>query len=180
MVIVRFGPRYLRNEILQKENKEILKRFGVGVTEQLTPANLDLLKKAKAVVGVANVWSINGKLFARTAEGKVRITLDTELEKLTPPTPREDPASNNSGAPVFAKQSRRYRGNRQKFQQNGPPPQAWSSVAEAQTAPPTYYFGSQPQFMSNNTLPPNPSNMSDAGRGRGNNRNHKGRGRGYQ
>lgn len=148
VVIVRFVNRHLRNEILEKENKSILKSFGIGVTEQLTPRNMELFNKTKDIVGGPNVWSRNGKIFARTDKGKVHVTLDTILNNLTPPPPREDKTNTGTGA---GSQSHKTPNNVSKSREKVPQSRAWGGF---QVPPQTLHYGSQPPFMRGD-IPPN-------------------------
>ena len=158
VVIVRFVNRHLRNEILEKANKNILKNHGIGVTEQLTPTNMELFKKTKVVVGAPNVWSRNGKIFARTANGKIHVTLNTVVNDLTPPPPREE-SSINTGTgdhPSTANKSKKPTERRQR------PPKdtqtrGWGNVQ----TPQTFYYGSQPPFTGGD------ARMNQAPYGRG-------------
>ena len=163
VVIVRFVNRHIRNEILEKENKDVLKSHGIGVTEQLTPKNMKLFNDTKDVVGVENVWSRNGKIFARTAEpdGKVVVTLKTEPKKLTAPPPREVRPFNRSKSyhprpkPSVAGQS-----NPSAFQTPNNPPisevpfqrdvqtKTWDTIAPMPLQ--SIYCNSQGPFMSGN------------------------------
>ena len=135
VVIVRFVNRHLRNEILEYKNQ--LKNFGVGVTEQLTPKNMELFNKTKVAVGAPNVWSRNGKLFARTDKGKVHITMDTVINELLPPPPREE--KTDSEEVLKSKSSKQARGQKN-FQQK-----RWGAI---HTPPPNAYLGPPPGFMN--------------------------------
>ena len=158
IVIVRFVNRHLRNEILEKDNKNILKSHGIGVTEQLTPTNMELFNKTKVVVGAPNVWSRNGKIFARTANGKIHVTLNTVVNDLTPPPPREENSINTGTGdhPSTANKSKKPTERRQR------PPKdtqtrGWGNVQ----TPQTFYYGSQPPFAGGD------ARMNQAPYGRG-------------
>ena len=61
VIIVRFCNRNIRHAIY--ENRAMLKRRGMGITEHLTPSNLDLLNKAKSLFGFKNVTTEKCNVF---------------------------------------------------------------------------------------------------------------------
>ena len=69
-VIVRFTRRSVRNEVIQ--NRKKLKDTPVIITDNLSPANMRLFYRLKELVGGRNVWSIEGKLFAKVGHGQTK------------------------------------------------------------------------------------------------------------
>ena len=83
VVIVKFVRRAVRDEIFYK--KKFLKfREGekISVSEHLTKANLQLMSKAKSMVGNLNAFCKNCKVYAKWGKNKFPITGVENLKKL--------------------------------------------------------------------------------------------------
>ena len=141
VVIVRFANRHQKHEILG--HKKHLMNFGISVYEQLTPMNVDLLKKTKAKVGALNAWSTNGKIYARTDKGKVHITLDTDLNELTSPPPVEVEI-NDATKKISRHEKRPNEKEKNSYPRRG------RGRGNLPKPPPHFFYGSQPMFMGNN------------------------------
>ena len=77
-IIVRFASMRKRIEVYK--NKKNLKGKKIVVTESLTTVRLDLLSKAKDKFGFKNVWTSEGRIFARSDDGNfVNITSEDDL-----------------------------------------------------------------------------------------------------
>ena len=69
-VIVRFTRRSVKNELIQ--NRKKLKDTPVIITDNLCPSNMRIFYRLKDLVGGRNVWSIDGKLFAKVGHGQTK------------------------------------------------------------------------------------------------------------
>ena len=76
-IIVRFASMRKRIEVYR--NKKNLKGKKIVVTESLTAVRLDLLNKAKDKFGLKNVWSAEGRIFARSDGNIVNISSEDDL-----------------------------------------------------------------------------------------------------
>ena len=147
LVIVRFANRHQKLEIMGY--KKLLKSFGIGVYDQLTPINVELMRKAKAKVGAINVWSTNGKIFARTDKEKVRITLNTNFNDLTPPPPVEANSAIDSSTSTTNNNANKHVPRRTIKEKRARAPRG-NSVRNFSKPPPQFFYGSQPSFMVSN------------------------------
>ena len=71
-IIVRFWSSALRNDIYR--NKKKLKGSGILITENLTVRRLDIMKEARTKYGDGNVWSQEGRIYAKDGESKICLT----------------------------------------------------------------------------------------------------------
>lgn len=79
-IIIKFVNYHVRKNVLH--NRGLLKNTGIRITEDLTFARSQLLRKAVAKWGVRNVWTIDGKIFMKI-NGKVHVIESaSQLEQL--------------------------------------------------------------------------------------------------
>lgn len=71
-VLVVFRDDKIKNSIYNK--KRLLKGSGVVMKEDLTAERLKIVKSASERYGFKNVWTVNGTVFAKTADGVEKIT----------------------------------------------------------------------------------------------------------
>ena len=69
-VIVRFTRRTVKNDVIR--NRKKLKDTPVIITDNLCPVNMKLYYRLKELVGGRNVWSIDGKIFAKVGNGQTK------------------------------------------------------------------------------------------------------------
>ena len=102
--MVRFQRRDLKNEIYKRRFR--LSDRSVSITEHLTESNLILLKESeKAVASRKDVWSQEGKVFAKV-KGKKRVIRNLEdLKVKLPPADltSSKPPTSNHGPSVSSK-----------------------------------------------------------------------------
>nr|KAG5692854.1 hypothetical protein BaRGS_020882 [Batillaria attramentaria]KAG5695781.1 hypothetical protein BaRGS_013869 [Batillaria attramentaria]KAG5705595.1 hypothetical protein BaRGS_034793 [Batillaria attramentaria] len=78
-IIVQFANRRVRDKILQ--NRKVLAKSGVTISEDLTAKNFQLLKAAQVHTATITAWSSNGKIIAQLKNGKkVRVETDTDID----------------------------------------------------------------------------------------------------
>ena len=80
VVIIKFSSRFARNDVFSK--RKFLKGTGITLTEHLTKTNLKLLDDTKAVIGYANVWTQQTKIYANLEGNVMRIKNTLDIEKL--------------------------------------------------------------------------------------------------
>lgn len=73
-VIVRFNDREHR-ELIHKNAKKFKDQWNISVTEDLTPQNSELLRKARQCVDLVDPWSRNGTVLAKKKD-ETRVTLN--------------------------------------------------------------------------------------------------------
>jgi hypothetical protein len=81
-IVVRFSRRSIRNDVLNSRRQ--LKGKNLSITEQLTPARSQLLKKASELAAnhkVESAWSRDGRIFVKTNIGRI-IVIGCELDLL--------------------------------------------------------------------------------------------------
>lgn len=71
-VLVVFRDDKIKNTIYNK--KKLLKGSGVVMKEDLTGERLEIVKLASEKFGFKNVWTVNGTVFAKTANGIEKIS----------------------------------------------------------------------------------------------------------
>ncbi|KAL8625399.1 hypothetical protein ACOMHN_044542 [Nucella lapillus] len=77
-ILVRFHSRQKKSEVLKNRRK--LKQTGISIGEDLTMANLRLLKQTEGHSAVMSAWSSNGKIVARLKNSKtVRVTIGRDI-----------------------------------------------------------------------------------------------------
>ena len=79
-ISVKFMNYHDRSNVFHSKAK--LKQTGIAIYENLASRRLALLNAAKGIVGVKNVWSLDGKGFAMSADKKVTLTDNKDLEHL--------------------------------------------------------------------------------------------------
>ena len=79
-IIVKFMNYHDRFDVFCSKAK--LKQAGIAIYENLTNRRLALLNAAKGIVGVKNVWSLDGKTLAMSDGKKVRLMDNKDLEHL--------------------------------------------------------------------------------------------------
>ena len=79
-IIVKFMNYRDRSDVFRSKAK--LKQTDIVIYENLTSRRLALLNAAKGIVGVKNVWSLDGKVFAMNGIKKVRLVDNKDLEHL--------------------------------------------------------------------------------------------------
>lgn len=80
-IIVKFTTYNARKNIWN--HKKILKGTKILLTESLSQKRLALFKEARTVFGVANVWSMDCRIFIKLHDGKIRrIEHKEEFDKL--------------------------------------------------------------------------------------------------
>ena len=67
-IIVKFMNYHNRCNVFHSKAK--LKQTGIAIYENLTSRRLALLNAAKGIIGVKNVWSLEGKVFAMSTGKK--------------------------------------------------------------------------------------------------------------
>ena len=77
---MKFVNFHDRSDVFHSKAK--LKQTGIAIYEPLTSRRLALLNAAKGIVGVKNVWSLDGKVFLVSGGKKVRLTDNKDLEHL--------------------------------------------------------------------------------------------------
>ena len=77
-IIVKFVNYHDRSDVFRSKAK--LKQTGTAIYENLTSRKLALLNAAKGIVGIKNVWSLDGKFFAMSGDKKVRLIDNKDLE----------------------------------------------------------------------------------------------------
>ena len=82
VVIIQFNKRWLKNMIMTQ--RKSLRQKQIRISDHLTENNLELLKKAKAIVGNYYAFSIKCKLFACVPGDKRKIPIrdDSDIEFL--------------------------------------------------------------------------------------------------
>lgn len=72
-IIVRFAHPAARRAVFT--NKKHMKGTKMTFTENLTDHRLSKMNEARNTHGPTNVWSIEGRLYAKTAQGKIQIDI---------------------------------------------------------------------------------------------------------
>ena len=79
-IIVKFMNYHDRSDVFRSKAK--LKQTGIAIYENLTSRRLALFNAAKGIVGIKNVWSLDGKVFAMSGGKNVRFIDNKDLEHL--------------------------------------------------------------------------------------------------
>ncbi|XP_044752995.1 uncharacterized protein LOC123312565 [Coccinella septempunctata] len=79
-IIVHFSSLQSRNTVFK--NKSKLKGTKLVIAEDLTKYNYSLLKRVMERIGGRDVWTSNGKIYAKFGSGKMLIRSDVDLVKL--------------------------------------------------------------------------------------------------
>ena len=76
-VIFRLSDFRIRKAIFK--NKRKLKGKGISITENLSVRRMNLLKLAQTKYGIANVWSIEGRVTMKDGNNFITINSETDL-----------------------------------------------------------------------------------------------------